>query len=137
MTRRLASDDGQVTAMWVVLALALLILGTVIYGGSEILGARRDMSNLALQAARAGAQELDEYTTATTNVAVLDERRAEQSARDYLTATAPSGATWTANAQGSRVTVVVRWDKPVAVLGLVGIDTTHVEATESALAVRG
>jgi Flp pilus assembly protein TadG len=130
-------DDGQVTAMWVVLATALLILGAVIYGGSEILGARREVSNHALQAARAGAQEIDEYATATGSAAVLDTGRAEAEALNYLRVAAPAGVTGETSAQVDRVTVIVRWHKPVPILGLVGIDDTYVEATEFAQPVRG
>jgi hypothetical protein len=137
MNQRLKGDDGQVTAMWVVLATSLLILGTVVYGGSEILGARREVSNLALQAARAGAQEIDEFATAGTNVAVLDKDRAERAVDDYLRPYRADGIQGHGVAEGDHVTVTLWWDKPVPVLGLVGIHTKRVDGRETAEAVRG
>jgi hypothetical protein len=137
MNQRLKGDEGQVTAMWVVLATSLLILGTVVYGGSEILGARREVSNLALQAARAGAQQIDEFATAETNVAVLDQARAEQAVADYLRPYRADGIQGEGFAEGDHVTVRVWWDKPVPVLGLVGIHSSYVEGRETAEAVRG
>src|SRR3954447_14244158 len=108
MSRR-RDERGQVTAMWAILALALLVLGGLVYDGGQILTARREANNLARQAARAGAQQLDENTVRAGHP-TLDPVSADAAARDYLArrGVAPAIVTVT----GSTVTVTVEMTQP-------------------------
>jgi Flp pilus assembly protein TadG len=131
---RLRDERGQVTAMWTILALALLVLGGLVYDGGQILSARREANNLARQAARAGAQHLDENSI-RAGTPSLDVPAAEAAAREYL---ARRQVTPTAvRVSGSTVTVTVRLTQPTPLLTLVGIDERNVMSTGSARSARG
>lgn len=131
---RLRDERGQVTAMWAILALALLVLGGLVYDGGQILTARRDANNLARQAARAGAQQLDENSVRAGNP-TLDAAAAESAARNFL---ARRNVTPTAvTVEDSTVTVTVSLIQPTPLLALVGIDDRTVSSTASARSARG
>jgi len=84
MNARLRSERGAVSTFLAVLALALLAaVGLVVDGGRKV-NALRDASQLADNAARAGAQAVDLDTLRTDGVIVLLPDQAEQKARDYL-----------------------------------------------------
>jgi Flp pilus assembly protein TadG len=127
-------ETGQVTAIWAVLALSLFVLGGLVHDGGEILTARREADNLARQAARAGAQALDENSVRAGD-AVLDPVGAETAARAYLDRRhlVPTGVVVTA----SDVTVTVTMNQPTPLLSLVGIDSRTVAATATARSARG
>ena len=127
-------DRGQVTPMVAVLAVALLVLGALVFDGGQILTARREANNLARQAARAGAQQLD-VAQARVGDFTLDPVAAEQTARTFL---ADQGVTPTAvRVLGDRVEVTITLTQPTPLLSIVGIDERTVTATASARAVRG
>jgi len=133
MTRH-RDERGQVTAMVAVLAVALLALGALVYDGGQILTARREANNLARQAARAGAQQLD-VGQARTGTFVLDAPAAEAAARAYLAdqTVIPTAV----RVDGDRVEVTVSLIQPTPLLSILGIDERTVTATASARAARG
>lgn len=127
-------ERGQVTAMVAVLAVALLALGALVFDGGQILTARREANNLARQAARAGAQQLD-IAQARTGTFTLDRSAADSAARAYL---ADQGVTPRAvRVTGDRVEVTVTLVQPTPLLSILGIDEREVTATASARAARG
>lgn len=130
----LRDESGQATAMWAVLVLAMLALGGLVYDGGQILTARRDASNAARQAARAGAQELSEQSLRAGG-AVLDPVAADRAVREYLARQemAPDSVVVT----GTTVTVTVTVTRPALLLGIVGIESRTVSSTGSARSVRG
>lgn len=131
---RARDERGQVTAMVAVLAVALLALGALVFDGGQILTARREANNLARQAARAGAQQLD-VAQARTGTFTLDAAAAETAARDYL---AGEGLTPSSvRVTGDRVEVTVALTQPTPLLSILGIDERTVTATASARAARG
>lgn len=134
MTRlRAHGNRGQVTGMVVVLAVALLALGALVFDGAQILAARREANNLARQSARAGAQQLD-ADTARSGTFTLDAAAAEQAARQFLAGrgVTPEAVTVT----GDRVEVTVALIQPTPLLALMGIDSEVVTATAAARAAR-
>jgi hypothetical protein len=133
--RRCRGDAGQVTAMWVVLATALFLLGAVVYGGGTILAGRRDAQNLALQAARAGAQAVDPAAIRTNQPALtLQPTDATAAVHRYLATRqlTPTAVT----VSGDQVTVTVTFDQPTPILSIIGIHQRTVTATASARAHR-
>lgn len=131
---RLRDECGQVTAMWAILALALLVLGGLVFDGGQILTARRDANNLARQAARAGAQQLDEASV-RAGAPTLDAAAAEAAARAFL---ARRNVTPIAvQVTGSTVTVTVSLKQSTPLLALVGIDERTVTSTAAARSARG
>lgn len=133
MTMR-ASDRGQVTGMMAVLAVALLVLGALVFDGGQVLSARRHANNLARQAARAGAQHLD-IAAARAGSYGLDTVAAGQAARTYLAGQGVTPASVTVTAD--RVEVTVTLVQPTPLLAIVGISQQTVTATASAVAARG
>ncbi|MGI8684929.1 MAG: pilus assembly protein TadG-related protein [Acidimicrobiales bacterium] len=127
-------EAGQVTAIWAVLALSLFLLGGLVHDGGQILTARREADNLARQAARAGAQVLDENSL-RAGAAALDPVGAETSVRAYLDRRhlVPIAVEVTA----SDVTVTVAMTQPTPLLSLVGIGSRTVSATATARSARG
>lgn len=128
------SEGGQVTALWAILSVALLVLGGLVYDGGQILTARREANNLARQAARAGAQSLDEASI-RAGAPHLDPAAAEAAARAYLARQDVTPSSVTVADLRVEVTVSLRQDTPL--LALVGIDGRTVTATAAARSVRG
>lgn len=127
-------ERGSVTAMWAILALALLVLGGLVYDGGRVLTARREANNLARQAARAGAQQLDEDSIRLGDPR-LDTTAAEVAAREYLERRdlIPVAV----EVRDSTVTVTVELVQPTPLLALVGIEDRTVTSTASARSARG
>jgi Flp pilus assembly protein TadG len=119
--------------MWAILTLALVVLGGLVYDGGQVLTARRDANNLARQAARAGAQALDETAT-RLDTPTLDPAAAEAAALAYL---ARRHATGTAHADPAGITVTVTAVQPTPLLALVGIDSRTVTGTAHARPTQG
>jgi len=131
---RARDERGQATAMVAILAVALLGLGALIFDGGQILTARREANNLARQAARAGAQQLD-IAQARTGTFTLDAAAADTAAREYL---AGEGVTPTAvRVAGDRVEVTITLTQQTRLLSILGISKREVSATASARAARG
>lgn len=131
---RARDERGQVTAMVAILAVALLGLGALIFDGGQILTARREANNLARQAARAGAQQLD-VAQARVGTFTLDPAGADGAVRAYLE---DQGVTPTSvRITGDRVEVTVTLTQPTPLLAILGIEERTVTATASARAARG
>jgi Flp pilus assembly protein TadG len=131
---RARDERGQVTGMVAVLAVALLALGALVFDGGQILTARREANNLARQAARAGAQELD-VAQARIGTFTLDPGAAEAAARSYLAEAGVSPVS--VRVIGDRVEVTVELTQRTPLLSILGIDERAVTATASARAARG
>ncbi|MGH9030833.1 MAG: pilus assembly protein TadG-related protein [Acidimicrobiia bacterium] len=131
---RARDERGQVTAMVAILSVALLALGALVFDGGQIFTARREANNLARQAARAGAQQLD-VAQARAGTFTLDPAAADTAVRDYL---GDQGITPTSlRITGDRVEVTVTLTQPTRLLALLGIEERTVTATASARAARG
>ena len=130
MTRR-PDDRGIVSAFVAVIAIALVAVAGLVYDGGQILTAQARARDLAANAARAGAQEIDLDTLRAEQRVVLDPDRATSAALDYL---ARYGATGNVEVDGSRVTVTASIRQPLRILP--GADR-DVAATDSADAVPG
>ena len=115
--RRLGSYDerGTVTSFVAVVATALVMVAGLAYDGGEIVAAQATARDLAANAARAGAQEVDLDALRSTGVPVVDEARARQAVADYLALTGHPG---TARFEGTHVTVTVWVRQPMRLLPL-------------------
>lgn len=126
-----SDDRGSVSAFVAVIAIALVAVAGLVYDGGQILTAQARARDLAANAARAGAQEIDLDTLRADQQVVLDPDRASAAALDYLAA---HGAIGSVNVSGSRVTVTATIRQPLRILP--GADR-DVAATDSADAVPG
>jgi Flp pilus assembly protein TadG len=124
-------DRGSVSAFVAVIAIALVAVAGLVYDGGQILNAQARARDLAANAARAGAQEIDLDVLRAEQRVVLDPDRATSAAHDYL---AQHGATGIVDIDGSRVTVTATLRQPLRILP--GADR-DVAATDSADAVPG
>lgn len=128
---RWATERGSVSAFVAVVALGLVMVAGLVYDGGQILSAQATARDLAANAARAGAQELDLDALRSEGVAVLDPGRAVAAAQDYLDA---SGVEGSAVVDGADITVTVLVDAQMRILP---VPDRTVRATDTATATPG
>ena len=131
MTRRTRPEQGSVSALVAVVATGLVMIAGLAYDGGQIVTAQATARDLAANAARAGAQEVDLDELRATGRAALDIDAATQAAEDYLARTGHQG---TVTVNGPSITVSVHVVQPMLILPLP--DRT-VTATDTATALTG
>lgn len=122
-------ERGSVSAFVAVIAMALVMVAGLVYDGGEVLAAQARARDLAGNAARAGAQQLDLDALRLTGQPVLEPRRAVAAAEAFL---ADEGVAGDVVVTGARIRVTVRLIYDMRILPL--SDRT-IAATESAVAV--
>lgn len=132
--RRGRGDDGMVTAFVVILAVAIIFVTGLVLDGGYLLAAKREANNLAEQAARAGAQHVDEDALRGSDTFRLDESAATAAAEAFV---ASRGHRGEARVVGGRVVVTVEIDRPLFILGAAGMADVVVTGTGSARPVLG
>ena len=126
-----ASDRGSVSALVAVVAIGLVMVAGLAYDGGQIVTAQATARDLAANAARAGAQEVDLDELRDSGRALLHPERATTAAHDYLAGT---GHPSTITVDGPSITVSVHVTQPMRILPLP--DRT-VTATDTATAATG
>jgi len=130
MTRRAAGDHGLATIWTISAAVACLFMVGLVLDGGTVLRARSSSFDLAGEAARAGAQQLDQPALAQGRV-VIDPEAARAAALEWL---ATRDTTGTVTVDGDVVTVTVHRDVRLQLLRPASVT---VEETASAQAQRG
>ena len=115
MRRRAFGEAGSVSALVAVVALGLVMVAGLAYDGGQIIAAQATARDLASNAARAGAQEVDLAELRETGTAVLDPQRAAVAAESYLADTGHSGRV---TVVGPDITVSVDIRQPMVILPL-------------------
>lgn len=140
MGRRLrARDDRGTIAMYTVLftPIVLMLAGLLVDGGLAI-HARQRAADLAEQAARAGANQIDTDALRATGEPVLDPGRARAAACDMLGAAGTQVAASQCDADQQQVTVTVEITVRPQILGIIpGLGSFTLSATETAHPVTG
>lgn len=131
MTNRCVGERGSVSAFVAVIALGLVMVAGLVYDGGQVLAAQATARDLAANAARAGAQELDLDTLRADGVARLDPTRASAAAESYLRANAVEGS---AVVDGASITVTVLVPARMRILP---VPDRTVRATDTATATPG
>jgi Flp pilus assembly protein TadG len=123
-------DDGAITILVLLLTPMLLALAGLVWDGGLAINARQQAADLAEQAARAGADQLDLDAARADGTNLIDTARARTAACHYLLIAAPA-ARCAATATAQQVTVRVTTTTTTALLGLIGLHslTTHGQAT--------
>lgn len=134
--RRVADDRGAVSIIIVLLAGAFFGLAGLVWDGGRAITARQQAADLAEQAARAGADDVDLTAIRAAGVGNIDVARATVDACHFVHVASP-GSGCTATATGEAVTVRVTTHTPTALLGLIGVSTFTTHGYASASAVRG
>ncbi len=128
-------DRGQVTVFVVILSVGILLVISMVYFQGLKLRVGREAGNIAEEAARAGAGQLDRERAYRTGVTVVDPAQAVTQARTYLAA---AGVTGTATAVGTRqVRVTVTVTRPAPILSIIGMESVSVTRSASADLVVG
>jgi len=128
--RRLADETGSVSFVIIVIVIISVLMTGLMVDGGSIRNARRASADVAQQAARAGAQEIDRNHFLAHEEVVLDTSRARQAALAVLGA---EGVPGTVAVNDKSVTITVT--QPVNLI-LLGSGRT-VTATRSADAYEG
>ena len=129
-------EQGQITVFVVVIMVALLAVAGLVYDGGRALAAKTTCIDIAQEAARAGAQQVNLASFRATGQVVLDAAAALAAAQAYLADTG-TGDTATVTVAGDTVTVAVSSVQPTVFLGLIGIRSLHVTGTATATAESG
>ncbi|CAN5859646.1 hypothetical protein BH23ACT10_BH23ACT10_29280 [soil metagenome] len=127
------AERGSISVFATVIALAMVLVAGLVLDGGRLLAARRQADDIAANAARAGAQAIDE-TSLRTGGTTVDPVAGADAVAVHLAATPASG---TARIAADTVTVDVTLTVDMLLLGLAGIGATTVSATRQARAVRG
>jgi Flp pilus assembly protein TadG len=134
-------EEGAAAVMLLVLTPAVFGLAGLVLDGGRQLAARQQATDLAEQAARAGADRLDtDATRRTGTTGYLDIVSAQDAACRYVTLSDPHAtchATVTTTSVGQQVHVEVTSSSATVLLGLVGVNRLHVHSTADATAVTG
>ena len=128
------TESGQLSAFVVLLALPLIAVAGLVADGGGVLAAHQQAISTAFEAARAGAQAVDQNVLRASGVVTLDEPEARREALSYLTAAGQSG---TVSVSPDKVTVTVTMRHSLAVLSALGIGPVSVSGTATATPVQG
>lgn len=133
-TSRLRTDRGS-GAVWAlgVVAVVALLAGLVLDGGNAM-AARVAALDIAQQAARAGANQLDLFALRQQGLVRLDPAAAQATATAFLN---QSGATGTATATTTEVVVTVTRSQPTTLLKAIGVTAIGMTATATAVPQTG
>ncbi|WP_160050830.1 pilus assembly protein TadG-related protein [Nocardiopsis sp. FR4] len=105
MRRHVHDDRGQATAFLVIMATALLLLVALVFDVGGALGERNRNLQLAQEAARAGAQQIDLAAYRADGTLALDPTAAATAANAFLT---DAGVHGTVTVNGDVVTVTAQ-----------------------------
>jgi uncharacterized membrane protein len=130
--RPTATERGTISVFVVVVTVALIAVAGLVLDGGRLLAARREAQDIAANAARAGAQALDEEHLRAGRT-VIDPTAGATAVARYLVQTPATG---TSSISGDAVTVRVQM--PVRVLlPLTGTSQRTVTSSQRARAVQG
>jgi Flp pilus assembly protein TadG len=129
------ADRGAATLFVIGLSTMLLVLSGLVVDGGMAINARAQAADVAEQAARAGAQEIDENVLRNSGNVVLDADAASDAAEGFLNESgfsAKPNADGTVTVNGDEVTVAVSRNYNTIMLGLIGIGEFTVSADATA-----
>lgn len=130
MTRR---DERGSASIWAVLIVAggfTMLLGLVVDGG-RVVDDRANASQVAAQAARAGADALSDASVRNGGDALAADAAVARAKR-YLN---DAGMTGTVRVRAQTVTVTVTGQSTTEILGIIGVTSFPINETRSATAI--
>lgn len=129
-------ETGAITVLLLLLTPMLLALAGLVWDGGTAITARQHAADLAEQAARAGADQLDLDAARANGTNLIDIGKARIAACTYLRVAAPA-ARCEATASREAVTVRVTTTSTTALLSLIGIQTMTTSGHATARPVEG
>ena len=134
--RRDDNDRGSITAYLLITTVAIFAFAGLVLDGGAALAAHGRAADVAQQAARAGADALDETSLrSVTSAGLTANPAAARTAAGRVLAAA--GVTGDVAVNGSSVTVTARVTQPAAILSIVGISEVGGTATATAVPLHG
>jgi len=127
--RRMGHDRGSATPWGLGLVVIGLLAAGLVFDGGAAMATKVDAWNIAQQAARRGADQLDLVLLRTTGTVQLDPPAAEAAAHQWL---AQAGVDGTVVATPAQVTVTVTTSSTAVLLAAVGVNTYTITATATA-----
>ncbi|WP_029287100.1 pilus assembly protein TadG-related protein [Cellulomonas sp. HZM] len=134
---RVSGDRGAASVFVIGLIFALMVLAGLVVDGGRAVNGRAAALDDAEQAARAGANEIDEGLLRSTGQVRIDTADAERSARAFVVARGYAADDVHVTANDRTVTVRVQDEVPTALLSLIGVNSFNVTGTATARAAVG
>ena len=131
LPRRVRDERGVSTLFVVLFAVAMFAVAGLVVDGGYALGAKREAMNEAEQAARVGADALDQGSLRDGETQV-NTGSAIAAAQSYLDQVAATGSV---SVNGGQVTVLVTAQQKTTILSAVGVTRLPVQATATALSI--
>ena len=129
------AEAGFVSLYVVVITVGLLAMAGLVIDGGNALAAREQATDVAQQAARAGADALTPDSLRGSPTGLTASPAAAQAAADRILDTA--GVTGTVSVDGANVTVKVVVHKDTTILSVFGVAPIEGKATSTATALHG
>lgn len=127
-----SSDQRGIATMWTLcVAVAMLAVAALVLDGGYTMSAKRTAMHNAEQAARVGADALDQASL-RSGVTAVSRDGAVTAAQTYL---ARAGATGTVSVSGDAVTVVVSGHRDTTLLSAIGVDSLAYRAEATAVSI--
>jgi Flp pilus assembly protein TadG len=123
-------ERGSAAVFVMLMTVALLVAAGLVIDGGYALAERRQLTNQVEQAARVGADALDQDSLRDGGTPKVDANRARAAATKYLAAAGAPRAVVTV--AGNSVTVTIDGHADTAVLSIVSIDHIPVSASATA-----
>ena len=131
---RMCGDRGSAMGFGLLAVFLAVLFAGVILDGGTAMATRVQALDIAQQAARAGANQLDLTALRERGQTILDPAAAQNAAAAFL---AQAGITGTATATLTEVTVTVTRSQPTTLLHLIGKTSIAMTATAHATPVIG
>jgi Flp pilus assembly protein TadG len=129
------AEAGFVSLYVVVITVGLLAMAGLVIDGGNALAAREQATDVAQQAARAGADALTPESLRGSPTGLTASPAAAQAAANRVLDTA--GVTGTVNVEGADVSVTVVVHKDTTILSAFGVGPIKGKATSTATALHG
>ncbi|WP_412538657.1 hypothetical protein R8Z50_22730 [Longispora sp. K20-0274] len=123
------SDEGAVSVTVAYIGMIVVLMVAMLIGGGSVFAARARGYDVAAEAARAGAQQIDLAAYRANGTLVLNTIGAQAAAQRYLAA---AGVTGTVTVSGATVSVTATSRQRTPMLSVFGKPTVQVTSTASA-----
>lgn len=131
---RTATDRGA-AAVWVLIMVpALVLVAGLVADGGAVMAKHEQAQNIAEQAARAGADQLNDASLRNGGPPQIDAVAARSAATRYVHA---AGATGTVAVTGATVTVTTHMWQPMRILDAIGVSPRTVTGKARARSIGG
>ena len=140
MTRRRLTptdDAGAVSVFVIGLVLVLMVVAGLVVDGGRAINARSALADDAEQAARAGANQIDENRLRTAGDVTIDAAAARRAAAEFLTVRGYGPEQVTVEADANEVHVSLTRVVPTQLLSLIMINDFTVDGEATARAAVG